>query len=83
VSPPQNNEYPVYQHEHEHTMYSLLSRKEIFLAMEHRLERGWEMRSIVFLTRMGHTGVVITNRIFIGRIGDLGREDNGHDNTYT
>jgi hypothetical protein len=36
----------------------------------------------VFVRKEGHTGVVITNRIFIGRIGDLGREHNSHDNTY-
>ena len=41
-------------------------------------EGGWPFDEV----RGGHTGVVITNRVFIGRIGDLGREHNSHNNTY-
>lgn len=30
---------------------------------------------------VGHTGIVIAKGVFIGRIGELGRENNSHNDT--
>lgn len=83
VSPPQNNEYPACQPE----LPSLIAcdarsinwwysprRWWIWNVLELNMDRG---------AGSGHTGIVITDRILICRVGNLGWKDNSHNDTYS